>query len=1315
MPTYTSTEPNGDVLLAQAMPEAEYMYGCTPTAAAMILGYYDLYGYRGADLSNMIEGDVDLKSRGTDEDGNAYDMDSFDTALGRATATESFVSRFHSRGSKETTPSQELKYAFKSDNKTFNMDCWDCIADYLGTGQYWRGNDNLSTTITYGTLEDILDDDRTIEITAGSTKRTVRYVETTMLYGLDLYVQSRGYAMDYEITGSYVVDVAGGSFTFADYMREIDGGRPVMISVSGHSMVGYGYNADTQEIIFDDCYVSGRRMKWNGTYRFDKVDRKLQGITVIGINVNGSVDPAIETAPGGTWEKIVLTSAPDAQENMSYCFAGTAILLNCTVSNRGTKDTGEFRASIRVDGELVRTETPDSIPGGAQCNMQNIPLGELTVGLHNVRVILDEDNELQELSASNNTAETAILVLKTGTSVVDSFRTVDSGETVADVYVPGGANLTLTDGKASGVVLRGTVTASTAENITWTPAQFIVSQGGYASGTDVYDYGSFHISGGGTAEDTRVFSKGSAFVQDGGTLRDAIVSSGGRLVVSSGGRLTGLIRLEEGASARFSGGTLDFDLSTLTPGAAARVNDLSGFAGSPVYTLTVSGTQEHGTYRLADGVASFRKTITVRDTGGSSLGTLSVGQTTEINGSDYKLVLDGGSLSLTVSDHIPVDSVVPEVSDVRADITEPTWQDVVVKADFSDDRALESRLYRIGRTGAWTEYTDDGVTVSENTAVFFKAVDTSGNESEIAEYDVTNILSSGCVLFGGQVMTILPGRTYTDTVLSGGSMHVSGGGTADGVTVDDGGTVTVEADGRVTGRMCFAPGADVFFDTGAVLMFDISALAPGTDAQANGISFIQGTPLYTLAVSGSQKKGLYLLADGTGEFRAAVSVRDASGSLLGVLEPGQTANIGGSGYSLNRSDNMLTLTIGAAGVANGADCGWNNWLYNKKTKAVNLKVRDSDPVVLNPGTTAILPDTENTVLGDDRHNFVGFCDAADFMKINLDCAMKLSFAVNASGAAKFVIYRLVEGTDRKGNPTYKLTSVQTTTLTKKKQFTATTKSLLLEKGDYYIAMQASGTKKDSSAYYNVSLNTDEGKTVFFSDGDDGSNNWLYDKKKSNAPNPLVRNADGIALSAPGSSILIDADAPTGEDAEGWNNFVGFGDAADYAKLDLSGPAKVSFTVNATGAAKFVIYRLVEGTDRKGNPTCKLKAVLTRTLKKNKEGIYTATTKTVSLPVVENGEYFISVQSTTAKKGKCAYYNVTLDTFEPADLAMLLPQSDGLDELEPGMAGCSGTDGGMQDGLNFTTQAAEPAVPVSIPDPATEKMFGGSGTGLLASL
>ena len=1386
MPTNTSTGPSGDVLLAHVMPEAEYMYGCTPTAVAMILGYYDLYGYRGTDLSNMIEGDVDSKSRGPGLE--AYDMDAFDTALGRATATESFVSRFHSRGGKETTPAQELKYSFKSGKKEIRTDVWDCLADYLGTGQYWRGNDNLSTTLSYGSLEDLYKNDREYEVSAGSTTRTIRYIETAMLYGLDLYVQSRGYELDYEITGCYAVDVAGGSFTFADYMREIDAGRPVMISIQGHSMTGYGYNAETQEIIFDDCYVSGRRMKWDGTYRFDKADRKLQSIVVIGINANGNVDLAIDPVPGGDGEKLIVSDAPDAQESAPYCFAGDSVYLSFTVSNRGTKDSGDFSAVIRVDGETVSSGMLDELAGGDSRGIGGISLGELSIGLHNVRVVLDDANDIQELSGSNNAAETDLLVLKPGTNVVSSLLTVDLQKTVRDVCVLGGGRLVLTDGQASGAVLHGKIVSNSGTSSSWTSAEAVVAQGGYASGATVWSYAALDVSGGGCAADVRVTAKGSMYVRSGGTASDVEIESGGRLMVSSGGKLTGRIRIAEGASARInSGGVLDFDLSALAPGTAARVNDLSRLKGTPVYTLTVSGMQENGVYRLADGAGGFNQTISVRDTNGVALCSLAAGETAKWNGMEYALNLDAdGSLSLAVSGAPLADLVAPTVSGIRLDVPAPTCWSVTVFADFHDDMALASKWYRIGRNGAWTEYTD-GVTVGENTVVYFKAVDAAGNESEIVSRTVSNITSSGCTFSGGQTVDVLSASRFSDTVLSGGSMRISSGGAADGtaacdggrmvvssggtasgatidpggelallpgahvseitvnsdgcagigsssvadgVAVNSGGRLAVQEGGSITGRMTFADGADVSFAPKSILNFDLAFLAPGADAPVNGISLVQGAPTFTLTVSGFQEKGLYRLADGAGEFDATVSVRNIAGPLYAELEIGRTVDINGAGYSLNRSDGALTLTVGAAGIDNGADCGWNNFLYDKKAKTLNARIADSVATVLRAGTTGIQLDSEGSVLKDGRCNFVGFADDADYLKIRLDSAANLSFTIDATDAAKFVVYRLVEtGKDKAGNPAYKLKSLQTKTLEKKKDFTGTTGPLLLEKGDYYISVQSTNAKKNASAYYSVSLNHDSGKTVFYSDGDDGGNNWLYDKKTKKA-NAAVSGVAGRTL-LPGN-LQIDDGAPSCEGSDGWNNFVGFGDEADFAKLDLSGTANVQFTVTASNAAKFVIYRLVEtGKDKYGDPTYKLKTVLTKTLKKKKSGdsyVYTATmTKPLELQAAENSEYFIAVKSTNAAKGKIAYYNVTLDSFEAADGAALLrPDSvqdkSALTAPEASSSVPAAPESASDAALTVPDElfagpdaARDVSLSAALPDPVPDRLYGESAAGLLAAL
>ena len=653
MPTYTSKGSGGDILLAHAVPEAEYMYGCTPTAAAMLLGYYDLYGYRGTSLSNIIECDVDLKSRGTD--GNAYDMDAFDTVLGRATATEEYVYRFYSRNGKETTPEQELAYSFKSDGKTLDTSIWNCLADYLGTGQYWRGNGNLSTSEAYCSLEKLYTYDNDITISDDTHTKTVKYYETAMLYGLDLYVQSRGYAMDYEITGTYQVDVAGGSFTFEDYMREINSGRPVLIAIKGHSMIGYGYNPETREIIFDDCYNADSRMKWNGTYFFSGSERTLKTITVIGINVNGDMDLAL-VVPDGCAEKVTVAGTTGATETPDYIFEGTAAYLTYAISNLGSKESRDFRTSIRDNGELVSSASVYSIPKGTTRKTANVPLGKLSVGMHNVRVIVDEANDIQELTASNNTAEASILVLKSGTSILTSRNnTVNSWQTVYDVYVAGDTTqsrtLNISSGSALGVILRGKIASSSAEGgISFFPGKLNLMEDGYASGVDVYAYGSAAISSGGTAVNTHVFSKGSAFVRNGGVASDMAVESGGKLFVSSGGKLTGRIQIESGASATvWSESILDFDLASVEPGAEARLNDVSRIKGTPIYTLTVSGSQQNGKYTLAGGAAGFDQAISVVGTDGVKLGELNVGETADIGGTNYKLKLSlNGVLTVTV-------------------------------------------------------------------------------------------------------------------------------------------------------------------------------------------------------------------------------------------------------------------------------------------------------------------------------------------------------------------------------------------------------------------------------------------------------------------------------------------------------------------------------------------------------------------------------------------------------------------------------------------------------------------------------------------
>ncbi|MBR6372449.1 MAG: hypothetical protein IKS20_04645, partial [Victivallales bacterium] len=163
-------------------------------------------------------------------------------------------------------------------------------------------------------------------------------------------------------------------------------------------------------------------------------------------------------------------------------------------------------------------------------------------------------------------------------------------------------------------------------------------------------------------------------------------------------------------------------------------------------------------------------------------------------------------------------------------------------------------------------------------------------------------------------------------------------------------------------------------------------------------------------------------------------------------------------------------------------------------------------------------------------------------------------------------------------------------------YLATTKDLLLEGGKYYISVEHPNAKKGGSADFTVAYG---GKTYFFEVDDKEDNVFTGDE---------VQDFGGD-----------------------WSDWVGLGDSVDYCRLDLSEiPARVSFDLNASDAAKFTVWQLNEKTG-------KLKSVQSTALKLDKQsGEYSATTKSLLLA---KGTYYVSMESTNAKKGGNADFTV----------------------------------------------------------------------------
>ena len=259
-----------------------------------------------------------------------------------------------------------------------------------------------------------------------------------------------------------------------------------------------------------------------------------------------------------------------------------------------------------------------------------------------------------------------------------------------------------------------------------------------------------------------------------------------------------------------------------------------------------------------------------------------------------------------------------------------------------------------------------------------------------------------------------------------------------------------------------------------------------------------------------------------------------------------------------------------------------------------------------------LDDCSFDVLSD----WVGFGDSIDYAGFTLNSAAKLSFSLNADDAAKFTIYKLVQ--DKNGK--YSLKTLQTTSLVFDSDFEdyeATTKALLLEAGDYYFSMQSTNAAQGGSAGYDIYLNTDENGSEFFTEGDN-SDDWT----------DLVTNGpDGMV----GDAGVIDENS-----FDLRTDWVGFGDEIDYTRFTLNGAAKLSFSLNADGAAKFTVYKLVQ--DKNGKYS--LKTLQTTSLVYDSDfEEYDATTKSLLL---EAGEYCFSVQSPDAAKGGSANYDVCLN-------------------------------------------------------------------------
>lgn len=267
-----------NVVIIDDVPAFDWSYGCSATSAAIIAGYYDRNGYPNIYTGPTNGGIIPLDNSIWNESSSGGEGGDGECPLSAThQGFDGLTSRGHvdnywiESGSTEVDP-------YITNGWTPHANA-DCTGDFMGTNQSaWSSTDGSTT---FYTTND------------GSALHSFSQCEGYNPprkdggYGFEQFMESRGYS----VTASYNQKISGyegntQGFTFAQYMAEIDANRPVLIHVTGHTMVGFGYDSSDQTIYIKNTWdYSTHTMTWAGEYS----GMTHYSVTVLNLDSNQSV------------------------------------------------------------------------------------------------------------------------------------------------------------------------------------------------------------------------------------------------------------------------------------------------------------------------------------------------------------------------------------------------------------------------------------------------------------------------------------------------------------------------------------------------------------------------------------------------------------------------------------------------------------------------------------------------------------------------------------------------------------------------------------------------------------------------------------------------------------------------------------------------------------------------------------------------------------------------------------------------------------------------------------------------------------------
>ncbi|MGA2503987.1 MAG: CARDB domain-containing protein, partial [Anaerolineales bacterium] len=282
------------------VPAYPWVYGCSAVSGAMIAGYYDRNGYPNlytGPTDNGVMPLVDNSSWGSWVDNPPSPEGNFAYFNNPLVASKLGLDSRTTRGSIDD---YWVQYDSSAPDPyitgSWTQHSWgDAIGDYMQTSQsafglgdaYTRFYDNWSNPAAPLTCASI---------------EAAGYVDGTV--GRKQFYQAKGYAVT-DCYNQFTDNQYAGGFSFAQYKAEIDAGRPVMINLEGHTIVGVGY-ADPNIVYIHNTWDSGTySMTWGGTYSgmdmmaVSIVNLAPSDYSVMRVTKNGNGSGTVISSPAG--------------------------------------------------------------------------------------------------------------------------------------------------------------------------------------------------------------------------------------------------------------------------------------------------------------------------------------------------------------------------------------------------------------------------------------------------------------------------------------------------------------------------------------------------------------------------------------------------------------------------------------------------------------------------------------------------------------------------------------------------------------------------------------------------------------------------------------------------------------------------------------------------------------------------------------------------------------------------------------------------------------------------------------------------------